>query len=144
MTEATSATPAPDALAGVLADAPFVRLVATDDGDALAAAGLLARALRATGTPFQARVDPDPVPDDVDDGVAVTVGVDRGQHAIPGTGRPASAAAFAVARALGAEPDPVVALAGVVAAGSIPGADGSGDALDDPDSVSISPSCPRR
>ncbi|MYL66317.1 exonuclease RecJ [Halorubrum distributum] len=130
MTEATSATPAPDALAGVLADAPFVRLVATDDGDALAAAGLLARALRATGTPFQARVDPDPVPADVDDGVAVAVGVDRGPHAIPGTGRPASTAAFAVARALGAEPDPVVALAGVVAAGSIPGADGSGDALD--------------
>ncbi|WP_096393665.1 exonuclease RecJ [Halorubrum trapanicum] len=130
MTEATSATPAPDALAGVLADAPFVRLVATDDGDALAAAGLLARALRATGTPFQARVDPDPVPDDVDDGVAVAVGVDRGPHAIPGTGRPASAAAFAVARELGVEPDPVVALAGVVAAGSIPGADGSGDALD--------------
>ncbi|WP_424014490.1 exonuclease RecJ [Halorubrum xinjiangense] len=130
MTEATSATPAPDALAGVLADAPFVRLVATDDGDALAAAGLLARALRATGTPFQARVDPGPVPDDVDDGVAVAVGVDRGPHAIPGTGRPASTAAFAVARALGAEPDPVVALAGVVAAGSIPGADGSGDALD--------------
>ncbi|VTT87501.1 Vng0789c [Halorubrum sp. DM2] len=130
MTEATSATPAPDALAGVLADAPFVRLVATDDGDALAAAGLLARALRATGTPFQARVDPDPVPDDVDDGVAVTVGVDRGPHAVPGAGRPASTAAFAVARALGVEPDPVVALAGVVAAGSIPGADGSGDALD--------------
>ncbi|OTF06610.1 exonuclease RecJ [Halorubrum sp. SD612] len=130
MTEATSATPASDALAGVLADAPFVRLVATDDGDALAAAGLLARALRATGTPFQARVDRDPVPADVDDGVAVTVGVDRGPHAIPGTGRPASTAAFAVARALGVEPDPVVALAGVVAAGSIPGADGSGDALD--------------
>ena len=130
MTEATSATPAPDALAGVLADAPFVRLVATDDGDALAAAGLLARALRAAGTPFQARVDRDPVPADVDDGVAVTVGVDRGPHAIPGTGRPASTAAFAVARALGVDPDPVVALAGVVAAGSIPGADGSGDALD--------------
>jgi len=37
MTDATSATPAPDALASVLADAPFVRLVATDDGDALAA-----------------------------------------------------------------------------------------------------------
>ncbi|TKX63605.1 exonuclease RecJ [Halorubrum sp. ASP1] len=130
MTEATSATPAPDALAGVLADAPFVRLVATDDGDALAAAGLLARALRATGTPFQARVAADPVPADPDDGVAVTVGVDRGPHAIPGTGRPASTAAFAVARALGSDPDPVVALAGVVAAGSIPGADGSGDALD--------------
>ncbi|MFW5917137.1 MAG: exonuclease RecJ, partial [Halorubrum sp.] len=92
MTEATPATPAPDVLADVLADAPFARLVATDDGDALAAAGLLARALRATGTPFQARVDPDPVPADIDDGVAVTVGVDRGPHAVHGGGRPVSAA----------------------------------------------------
>jgi len=130
MTEATSAAPAPDALAGVLADAPFVRLVATDDGDALAAAGLLARGLRAAGTPFQVRVDRDPVPDDVDDGVAVTIGVDRGAHAIPGTARPASADAFAVARQLDIDPDPIVALAGVVAAGSVPGTDGSGDALD--------------
>jgi hypothetical protein len=130
MTEATSATPAPDALADLLADAPFARLVATDDGDALAAAGLLARALRAVGTPFQVRVAADPVPDDADDGVAVTVGAARGPHAISGAGRPASTDAFAVSRALGVEPDPVVALAGVVAAGSVPGTDGSGDALD--------------
>ncbi|OYR42672.1 exonuclease RecJ [Halorubrum sp. Eb13] len=130
MTEATTATPAPDALADVLADAPFARLVATDDGDALAAAGLLARALRAVGTPFQVRVSTDPVPGDADDGVSVTVGAARGPHAIPGAGRPASTDAFAVSRALGVEPDPVVALAGVVAAGSVPGTDGSGDALD--------------
>ncbi|WP_123623117.1 exonuclease RecJ [Halorubrum sp. CSM-61] len=130
MTEATSATPAPDALAGVLADAPFARLVATDDGDALAAAALLARALRAVGTPFQVRVSRDPVPDAGDDAVAVTVGADRGPHAIPGAGRPASTDAFATARALGDDPDPVVALAGVVAAGSVPGTDGSGDALE--------------
>ncbi|PHQ37987.1 exonuclease RecJ [Halorubrum persicum] len=130
MTEATSVTPAPDALAGVLADAPFARLVATDDGDALAAAALLARALRAVGTPFQVRVSRDPVPDARDDAVAVAVGADRGPHAIPGTRRPASADAFAIARALGDDdPDPVVALAGVVAAGSVPGTDGSGDAL---------------
>ncbi|EMA69694.1 exonuclease RecJ [Halorubrum aidingense JCM 13560] len=137
MTEATSATPAPDALAGVLADAPFARLVATDDGDALAAAGLLARALRAVGTPFQVRVARDPIPDDVSDGVAVTIGADRGPHAIPGAGRPASVDAFAVARSLGVEPDPVVALAGVVAAGSVPGTDGSGDALDAADSSGL-------
>ncbi|MFC7186135.1 exonuclease RecJ [Halorubrum yunnanense] len=130
MTEATSATPAPDALADVLADAPFARLVATDDGDALAAAGLLARALRAVGTPFQVRVAADPVPDDADDGVSVTVGAARGPRAISGAGRPASTDAFAVSRALGVEPDPVVALAGVVAAGSVPGTDGSADALD--------------
>jgi hypothetical protein len=130
MTEATSATPAPDALADVLADAPFARLVATDDGDALAAAGLLARALRAVGTPFQVRVSADPVPDTDGDGVAVTVGAARGPHAIPGAGRPASTDAFAISRALGVDPDPVVALAGVVAAGSVPGTDGSGDTLD--------------
>jgi len=130
MTEATSATLAPDALADVLVDAPFARLVATDDGDALAAAGLLARALRAVDTPFQVRVSRDPVPDEIDDGVAVTVGVDRGPHAIPGADRPASTDAFAVSRALGVDPDPVVALAGVVAADSVPGTDGSGDALD--------------
>ncbi|WP_200530417.1 exonuclease RecJ [Halorubrum sp. LN27] len=130
MTEATAATPAPDALADVLADAPFVRLVATDDGDAVAATGLLARALRTVGTPFQARVSRDPVPDAGDDAVAVTVGANRGPHAIPGSGRPASTTAFEIARALGDDPDPVVALAGVVAAGSVPGTDGSGDALE--------------
>ena len=130
MTESTSATPAPDALADVLADAPFARLVATDDGDALAAAGLLARALRAVCTPFQVRVSADPVPDNAHDGVAVTVGAARGPHAISGAGRPASTDAFAISRALGVEPDPVVALAGVVAAGSVLGTDGSADALD--------------
>jgi len=130
MTEATSATPAPDALADALADAPFVRLVATADGDAVAAAGLLARALRTAGTPFQVRVSRDPIPADGDDAVAVTIGADRGPHALPGSGRPASTDAFAIARALGADPDPVVALAGVVAAGSVPGTDGSGDALE--------------
>ncbi|WP_418284382.1 exonuclease RecJ [Halorubrum sp. DTA46] len=135
MTETTSAESAPDALADVLVDAPFVRLVATDDGDALAAAGLLARALRAVGTPFQVRISRDPVPVASDDTVAVTIGTTRGPHAIPGAARPASVDAFATARALGVDPDPVVALAGVVAAGSVPGTDGSGDALDAADSA---------
>jgi hypothetical protein len=129
MTEATSATPAPDAVADVLADAPFVRLAATDDGDAVAAAGLIAAALRAVDTPFQVRVARDPVPEASDDAVALTVGADRGPHAIPGAGHPASTTAFAIARSLGADPDPIVALAGVVAAGSVPGTDGSGDAM---------------
>ena len=130
MTETTSAALAPDALANVITDAPFIRFVATDDGDALAAVGLLARASRAVGTPFQVRVSRDPVPDDVDDGVTVTVGIDRGSHSISGARQPVSTDAFAVSRALGSDPDPVVALAGVVAAGSVPGTDGSGDALD--------------
>ena len=130
MTETTSAALAPDALANVITDAPFIRFVATDDGDALAAVGLLARASRAVGTPFQVRVSRDPVPDDIDDGVTVTVGIDRGSHSISGARQPVSTDAFAVSRALGSDPDPVVALAGVVAAGSVPGTDGSGDALD--------------
>ncbi|GAB6878044.1 hypothetical protein JCM17823_03180 [Halorubrum gandharaense] len=129
MTE-TAATTTPDALAGVLADAPFVRLVAADDGDSVAAAGLLANALRAVGVPFQARVSRDPTPHtDVSDDVVVTVGTETGENAISGQGCPASTTAFAVAGELGADPDPVLALAGVVAAGSVPGTDGSGDAL---------------
>lgn len=132
MTETATAaeTRTPDALAAILADAPFVRLVASDDGDALAAAGTLARALRRRAVPFHVRVSRDPVPDPGDDDVAVTVGGNMGTHAIPGTGRPASVTAFAIARELGGEPDPVVALAGGVAAGSVPGTDGTGDALD--------------
>ncbi|SMO71470.1 exonuclease RecJ [Halorubrum cibi] len=131
MTETiTDSAPAPDALASVLADAPFVRLVATDDGDALAAAGTLARALRERGVPFQVRIARDPVPDAAGDDVAVVLGADRGPHAVPCAGRPASTTAFAVARELGVEPDPAIALAGVVAAGSVPGTDGSGDALE--------------
>ncbi|MBP1922711.1 hypothetical protein J2751_001725 [Halorubrum alkaliphilum] len=130
MTETATATPTPDALASVLADAPFVRLVATDDGDAVAATGLLAGALRERAVPFQARVSRDPLPETGDDEVAVTVGVDAGPHSLPGGGCPASTTAFAVARELGVDPDPVVALAGGVAAGSIPGTDGTGDALE--------------
>ena len=138
-TESTTATPTPDALASVLADAPFVRLVAADDGDSVAAAGTLAGALRKRGVPFQVRVSRDPVPDAPDDEVAVTVGGRGGAratesasatHGIGGTKRPASATAFAVARELGGDPDPVTVLAGSVAAGSVPGADGTSDALD--------------
>ena len=132
MTETTTVeTPAPDALAAALADAPFVRLVATDDGDALAATGLLARALRERGVPFQARVAADPLPDTGGEDLGVTVGVstDGSGYGVPGGARPASVTAASIARALGADPSPVITLAGVVAAGSIPGADGSDVAL---------------
>ena len=137
-TDTASATPAPDALARVLADAPFVRLVVAEDGDSVAATGTLTRALRARGVPFQARVSRDPVSDvdTEDDELVMTVGgggsasAGGNRHTIPGTGRPASTTAFAVARELGIDPDPVVALAGGVAAGSVPGTDGTGDALE--------------
>lgn len=124
--------PAPDDVAAALRDAPFVRVAARADGDALAAAGLLARALREVDIPFQVRTDPDPAPDPVaDDSLALVVGA-RAPEAdtLVGVGAdtPASVQAFAVARNLGVEPDPILGLAGVVAAGVTPGADGS-DAL---------------
>ncbi|MFC4356866.1 exonuclease RecJ [Halobium salinum] len=122
------------ALASALRDAPFVRLAARADGDALAAAGVLARALRATGVPFQARTAPDPVVDSTDDGLAVTVGTAAAGADLELASRPASATAFAVARELVGDPvdvaaagendtvaDPVIALAGVVAHGDPPG-----------------------
>ncbi|SNR46152.1 exonuclease RecJ [Halorubrum vacuolatum] len=133
MTETTTVdTPAPDALAAVLLDAPFVRLVATNDGDALAATGLLARALRERGVPFQARVSADPTPETTGDDVGVSVGTPAagGAYTVSGAGQPASVSAHAIARALGNDPDPVVTLAGVVAAGSVPGVDGSADVLE--------------
>ncbi|WP_280538069.1 exonuclease RecJ [Halopenitus sp. POP-27] len=164
----------PDTIAGVVRDAPFVRLVARDDGDSLAAASLLAGAARGVDTPFQIRIHPDPAGtiDDAtgdsgpgpsagtDDEVHVLVGVegiettttsandrsagdgsaddgsadDRStateSYVLRSDGRPASTAAFAVGTELGGDPDPVLALAGVVAAGSVPGTDGSGTALD--------------
>ncbi|SEH41058.1 hypothetical protein SAMN05192561_101727 [Halopenitus malekzadehii] len=159
----------PDTIAGVVRDAPFVRLVARDDGDSLAAASLLAGAARGVDTPFQIRIHPDPAGTidgttgdsgsgpsaGTDDEVHVLVGVegietttasadggsaddgaadDRStateSYVLRSDGRPASTAAFAVGTELGVDPDPVLALAGVVAAGSVPGTDGSGTALD--------------
>ncbi|MEF8856469.1 MAG: exonuclease RecJ [Haloplanus sp.] len=104
-------------LAAALRTAPFVRVVATADGDALAASGVLARALRECGTPFQVRVDavPDPVPSDEDD-LVVGVGTAGGDLALSGA-EPSSLTAAATARELGVDPDPLLALAGVATAG---------------------------
>ena len=52
----------PDRAAAVLTDAEFVRLVATANGDSLAAAGLLARGLDAVGVPHQASLAAVPEP----------------------------------------------------------------------------------
>ncbi|MEF8831385.1 MAG: exonuclease RecJ [Halobacteriales archaeon] len=142
--EGRSAEPSA-AVAGRVREAGFVRLVARADGDALAAAGLLARASRAAGVPFQVSVavtDAE-LADRLDaDGLSVTVGADPARADLAVTGdpahssagvaatgqegpsddgpgsvdRPASATAAAVANDLGGG-DPVLALAGVVAAG---------------------------
>jgi len=103
-----------DGLAGRLREAGFVRLVAAPDGDALAATGLLARAVDG---PFQAGVSSGAV--GPDDALTVTVGREGGDVALTTT--PLSAAAHDAARQLGGA-DPVLALAGVVAGGGDPGA----------------------
>jgi hypothetical protein len=108
-------------VAAALRDAPFVRVVAAADGDSLAASGVLVRALRTIAVPFQLRVDPIPDPSSTmangDDFVlGVGPGATGGDHGIGGA-RPGSLAAAEVVRALGLDPDPVLALAGVAAAG---------------------------
>lgn len=147
--EGRSAEPSA-AVAGDVREAGFVRLVARADGDALAAAGLLARASRVAGVPFQVSVaatDAE-LADRLDaDGLSVAVGADPASADVAVTGdltppsaggtagageltpeggagslaRPASATAAAVAEDLGGG-DPVLALAGVVAAGHAPAA----------------------
>ncbi|WP_049923036.1 hypothetical protein [Halopiger djelfimassiliensis] len=115
--------------------AAFVRLVTRADGDALAASGILASALRARGTPFQVTVGRtvtrrtkrarSPAEASEDDDLTVVVGaVDADVHRLDSADRPATLAAVDLARQLetDAGPDPILALAGLVAAGVEPGA----------------------
>lgn len=135
---ATANDPAESA-AAALSSAAFVRLVPRADGDALAAAGLLARALRGVGVPFQVRVAA--LGADVPasgDGVLAAVGSDLtdADVTVESPAEPTSLRAYEVASALVGEstdagadtgtdptapPDPVLALAGVVAGGAHPG-----------------------
>jgi hypothetical protein len=118
-----------------LADAEFVSLFYRPDGDALAATGILAGALAAIDTPFQATVSrpgsdrekatdadlvvrvgvADPA-DGTDDTTAAPKGSDGESLALPGEPPPASLAAVDVVRELDYDPDPALALAGSVAA----------------------------
>ncbi|WP_256420820.1 hypothetical protein [Halobellus rarus] len=133
--DATADANAPaESVAAALSSAAFVRIVARADGDALAAAGLLARALRGVDIPFQVRVTS--LGTDVsaasDDGLLVAVGSDPSEAdvAIDADGPAASRRAYDVATTLVGEPgrisgsnrdvDPVLALAGTVAAGEHP------------------------
>jgi len=136
-TTGRTATAAPDALAATLREAPFVRILAAADGDSVAAAGVVARAL---DCPFQVSVTRTvdererrtaAVADDHPSDAAATlvVGDDADGPAIAGRETPASVTAVDVARELGASPDPVLALAGVVAAGTVPGAGESATVL---------------
>ncbi|WP_423751296.1 exonuclease RecJ [Salinirarus marinus] len=127
MSSARSASETPAADAAALREAAFVTVAASADGDSLAASGLLARALRDCDVPFQVRVRELPDPPRTDDDLLVSVGAAGGDVAIPGDARPASVDAYRTAAELAADVDPVLALAGVVAAGEMPG---GGDAAD--------------
>ncbi|WP_049996053.1 hypothetical protein [Halococcus sediminicola] len=102
---------AADSVADALREAAFVRLLASDDSDSLAAAGLLGRALAERGTPFQARVAGQLV-GATDDATTVHIGFEGGDLSLP-LEQPASETAFGVARDLDCDPDPVLALAGM-------------------------------
>ncbi|MEM4780358.1 MAG: exonuclease RecJ [Halalkalicoccus sp.] len=94
-------------LAAELANSEFVRVAPRSDGDSIAAAGLLLRALAARSTPFQARVVP-PTADPPTD-ATVPIGFPGG---ISPDERSATAAAVEIVRDLDCEPDPGLALAG--------------------------------
>lgn len=115
--------PSASDIAAQLRETDFIRLIATPDGDALAATGVLARML---DVPFQASVAWESVGESEAD-VTVTVGRSDGDVAI--TDEPLSVRTFTIARALASGSDSDVdsssasesgvlalALAGVVAA----------------------------
>ena len=120
-------------VATTLSGASFVRLLARPDGDGLAAAGLLAGALRRADVPFQVRVDSVGVgapgasgASDDADGLLVGVGSERpdAEVTLAADTDPVSLRAYRIAAAMtGADdagPDRVLALAGAVADGAHP------------------------
>jgi hypothetical protein len=127
-TTGRTATAAPADLAATLREAPFVRILAAADGDSVAASGVVARAL---DCPFQVSVTrtaaererraADFTEQSRDAAATLVVGDDADGPAVAGRDAPACVTVVDVARELGASPDPVLALAGIVAAGTVPG-----------------------
>lgn len=117
---ADATAPAASEAAGMLRDAGLVRLVAAPDGDALAGAGVLARALADDGAAFQVSVSSGPTAGarSTDADVTVTLGLAGGDLAL--LGEPVSSAAYEIAEAVG-RADATLTLAGIVAAGGDPG-----------------------
>jgi len=114
--------PAPSDLADSLAGAAFVRLVSDATGAALAATGVLARALDAAGTPFQASVVAPFAESDRTTEADLTVALGRPRaDADDALSAAPAATAFRVARELGATTDPILALAGSIAGGDADG-----------------------
>jgi len=126
MATTSADAPAPDAAAAALDGAAFVRLFGAADGDSLAASALLAAALRDAGVPFHVRIAAGPTTEPpAADGVSLALGREApsADASLPrSAAEPASSRAFSVAREAGLDPDPVLALAGVVAAGRDPAA----------------------
>ncbi|AUV81486.1 exonuclease RecJ [Salinigranum rubrum] len=112
---ADAPTPSPEELAARLADAPFVRVVVAPTGSALAASGVIARALRERGVPFQVRVRRASAYAVADDALTLRVGSAGPADLTLGDPERAPAMAFEVARALETGPDPTLALAGIAA-----------------------------
>lgn len=119
---ADAPTPSPDELAARLADAPFVRVVVAPTGSALAASGVTARALRERGVPFQVRVRRASAYAVADDALTLRVGSAGPADVTLADPERAPAVAFEVARALGTDPDPRLALAGIAAGEADPAA----------------------
>lgn len=119
-------------LAATLAETSFVRIAPRATGDAIAAAGLVLRALADRSTPFRARVVV-PTADPPED-ATVTIGFDGRLGADDG---PASLAAADLVRQLGFEPDRPLALAGCHAAGVPPATTDLADDLDRHEGVGI-------
>lgn len=125
-------------VASAVAAAPFVHIFAHADGDSVAACGLLAVALREHAVPFRIHISADPAGDsaaadnepDAAASRTLVVGGDSAGLSIPSRGQPASVTAATISRELGIDPDPVLALAGVVASGETPGGAGSEQLLD--------------
>jgi hypothetical protein len=119
-----------EAASAALESASFVRLVTRADGDALAASGLLARAVSERRIPFQVTVGRTVAQRTArataggsDDDVTIVIGSADADVSRLGTAdRAATLVALELVRELGETPDPVLALAGLVAAGSDPGA----------------------
>ncbi|WP_246999440.1 exonuclease [Halosolutus gelatinilyticus] len=119
--------------AAAIESASFVRFVTRADGDGLAASGLLARSLADRGTPFQvtigrtvaSRTAKAAASADTDRAGDETIVIGTADADVPRVGttdRPATFAACEIVRELGATPDPILALAGLAAAGIDPGA----------------------
>ena len=105
--------------AAALSDAEFVRLVGTADGDAVAAAGLLARGLDAVETPYQVSLAAVPEPPATRSDCTVAVGHPTGDVTVE-TEPLALEAARIVSGFAPDAVDPELALAGAVCAGSEP------------------------